>query len=39
MRISGAEPSSVILSQKEKFKKLKTDPQKCKKNLKPTGMV
>ena len=31
MRISGTEPSSVILSQTEKFQKLKTDAQKVPK--------
>ena len=30
MRISGNEPSSVILSQTEKFKKFKSDAKKCK---------
>ena len=40
MRISGTEPSSVILSQTVKFKKLKSDDQKLPINkLKPKGMV
>ena len=39
MRISGTEPSSVILSQTKKFQKLKIDAQKCQNKLKPKGMV
>ena len=40
MRISGTEPSSVILSQTKSFKKLKGDAQKSAENkLKPKGMV
>ena len=35
MRISGTEPSSVIL----KFKKLKMYAQKCQIKVKPKGMV
>ena len=35
MRISGTEPSSVILSQTRYFKKLKIDAQKCQNKLKP----
>ena len=34
MRISGTEPSSVILSQTKKFKKLKSDAQKVSKQVK-----
>ena len=34
MRISGTEPSSVILSQTKKFKKLKSDAQKVPKEAK-----
>ena len=39
MRILGTEPSSVILGQTKKFKKLKSDTQKCLNKLKPKGMV
>ena len=39
MRISGTEPSFVILSQTMKFKKLKSDSQKCLNKLKQKGMV
>ena len=39
MRISGTEPSSVILSQRKLSKKLKSDTQKCLNKLKPKGMV
>ena len=39
MRISGTEPSLVILSQTKWFKKLKIDAQKCLNKLKPNGMV
>ena len=39
MRISGTEPSSVILSQTQHFKKMKSDAQKGRKKLKPKGMV
>ena len=35
MRISGTEPSSVILSQTKLFLKLKSDTQKCQNKLKP----
>ena len=35
MRISGTEPSSVILSQTKLFKKLKVMPKKCQIKLKP----
>ena len=34
MRISGTEPSSVILSQTKLFKKVKSDAKKCKNNVK-----
>ena len=34
MRISGTQPSSVILSLRKKFKKLKTDTQKVPKQVK-----
>ena len=37
MRISGTEPSSVILSQ-AKLKMLKSDAPKCQNKLKPNGM-
>ena len=39
MRISGTEPSSVILSQREYFKKLKMYVQKCQTKVKPKGIV
>ena len=39
MRISGTEPSTVILSKKKCFLKLKNDAQKCQNKLKPKGMV
>ena len=39
MRISGTEPSSVILSQRKKFKKLKMYAQKSQNKVKPKGMV
>ena len=35
MRISGTEPSSVILNQTMKFKKLKSDDPKVSKQAKP----
>ena len=38
MRISGTEPSSMILSQKSSFKSLKVVSQKCKNKLKPKEM-
>ena len=40
MRISGTEPSSVILSQTKSFQKLKKwCPKKYQNKLKPKGMV
>ena len=39
MRISGIEPSSVILSQRKKLKKVKNNAKKYGKKLKPKGMV
>ena len=39
MRISGNEPSSVILSQIKWFQKLKIISRKCLNKLKPKGMV
>ena len=39
MRISGKEPSSVILSQTKWFQTLKMIAQKCQIKLKPNGMV
>ena len=39
MRISGKEPSSVILSQTKKFESWKVMPQKCQIKLNPKGMV
>ena len=39
MRISGTEPSSVILSQTMLFKKLIIDAQNYLNKLKPKGMV
>ena len=39
MRISGTEPSSVILSQTELFKKLISDAEINLDKLKPKGMV
>ena len=39
MRISGTEPSSVILSQRKYFKKLKMYAQKCQNKVKPNGMM
>ena len=39
MRISGTEPTSVILSQRKLFKKLKMYAQKCQNKVKPKGMV
>ena len=38
MRISGTEPSSVILNQKSRLK-LEVMPQKCQIKLKPKGTV
>ena len=39
MRILGIEPSSVILSQRKKLKKLKNNAKKYRKKLKQKGMV
>ena len=39
MRISGTEPSSVILSQMKQFKSWKVMLQKCQIKLKPKGMA
>ena len=39
MRISGTEPSSVILSETISLKTLKSDAQKYIHKLKPKGMV
>ena len=39
MRISGIEPSSVILSLRKKLKKVKKNAKKYRKKLKPKGMV
>ena len=39
MRISGNEPSSVILSQTMAIQKLKAIAQKCQNMLRPKGMV
>ena len=39
MRISGTEPSSVILSQRKLFKKLDMYAQKCQNKIKPKGML
>ena len=39
MRISGTEPSWVILSQRKWFKKLKINVQKCPNKVNPKGMV
>ena len=39
MRISGTEPSSVVLSQTMMMQKLKIIAQKCQNKLKPKGMV
>ena len=38
-RISGTEPSSVILSERKKFQKLKMYAQKCQNKVKPKGIV
>ena len=38
MRISGPEPSSVILSQRKSFKRLQMYAQKCQNKVKPKGM-
>ena len=38
MRISGTEPSSVILTQTKYFK-VEVMPKKCQNKLKPKGMV
>ena len=37
MRISGTEPSSVILSQTEFFERVKNDALKCQNKVKPKG--
>ena len=37
MRISGTEPSSVILSQRKKFENSKVMSQKCRIKVKPKG--
>ena len=39
MRISGNEPSSVILSQRKRLQMLKMIARKCRIKLKPEGMV
>ena len=39
MRISGTEPSSMILSQTKYFKNLKNDAQKLPNKFQPTGML
>ena len=39
MRISGIEPSSVILSQRKYLQKLKNNAKKCQNKLKPKGMM
>ena len=39
MRISGNEPSSVILGKTKWFQKLKMIAKKCQNKLKPKGMV
>ena len=39
MRIAGIKPSSVILSQRRKLKKVKNIAKKYRKKLKPQGMV
>ena len=39
MRISGIEPSSVILSQRKYLKELQVYAQKCQNKVKPKGMV
>ena len=39
MRISGTEPSSVILNQTKLFQKLKSDVQKVPNQAKSKGMV
>ena len=39
MRISGTEPSSVILSQTQSFIKVKSDAKKCQNKVKQKGMV
>ena len=39
MRISGTEPSLVILSQTKLFKQFKAMSQKCQNKQKPKGMV
>ena len=39
MRISGNEPSSVILSQKKKYKSWKVMPKMCQIKLEPKGVV
>ena len=39
MRISGTEPSSVVLSQKKELSKVKRDTQKCQNKLEQKGIV
>ena len=39
MRISGTEPSSVILRQTKLFQKMQIDAEKFQNELKPKGMV
>ena len=39
MRISGTEPSSVILGQTKQFQKLRVIPKKCQNKLEQKGMV
>ena len=39
MRVSGTEPSSVVLSQRSNFKSWKEMSQTCQNKLKPKGMV
>ena len=40
MRISGTEPSSVILNQtKNKVQNMRSDTKRCQKKVKPKGMV
>ena len=39
MRITGTEPSSVMLSQTKSFKKLKSDAKKCQNKVKPKVSV
>ena len=39
MRISGTEPSPVILSQRKLFKKIEMYVQKCQNKIKPKRML